>query len=294
MAKAARQPAGQQRSAGLRNAQCLWFAATIAAGAIAAWSVSPWVFRAFPTDLTRTRVILDTLADSTSAPPIVVFGSSIAMASVDMERLAPPSAEGIVGWNLASTGQTPLESYLYYQELPTDVEIIVQTLSVSTLNHGGVLDAQKYNAFYMYGYRPDTRTRESMSETLGASMAALFAKSAGRHRFESRWVLRQAADWWMRNLLRTDLRIDRAMTDLVFPNSGAKEVPLTAIRAQFERSMRSGPSVFRGHPNKFSFFTRWCVGHRTRVARLCSCCCRYIPRTTSIVVSSTSKMHAAG
>ena len=244
---------------GLQNGQCAWLAAAVAAGALFAWFVAPALFGLFPTDVTRTQVILEALEAAREAPAegpeLIIFGSSVAMASVDMEQMYAALDQPLQGWNLSSTGQSPLESYLYYQELPASVKLIVQTLSVPTLNHGDMLDEQKYNAFYMYGYRPDARTAESMSRILGAQMAALFAKSDYAQRFESRWVVRQAADRFMRGLLRKDLSIERAMRDLKFPNSGAQEVSVQAIRAEFARTKRTEPSTFAGNAPKLTFLS---------------------------------------
>ncbi len=219
----------------LTGKACLAFAAAIALGVLLAWWVSPYIFRALPTDLTRTRVLLDALAQPGDTPPrIVAFGNSVGMATLDMKSLSASLPDKPPAWNLTSTGQAPMESYLYYQQLPDSVSVIIQMVNINALRNLSVLDAQKYNAFYMYGYRPDERTIAAMSTILGDEMASLFEKSDLLQRFGSRWAVRQMADRFARGLLRQDLELETGTYDLYFPSTYTQRLP----DAQFERSIR--------------------------------------------------------
>ncbi len=128
----------------LTGKACLAFAAAVMLGAALAWLVSPTLFRALPTDLTRTRVLLDALGDpQAGAPRIVSFGSSVGMAALDMQTIAAQLPGEPLSWNLSSTGQALAESYLYYQELPDSVSTVIQMVNLRGLKNAEVLNEQK-------------------------------------------------------------------------------------------------------------------------------------------------------
>ena len=218
----------------LTGRACLVYALAVVLGVALAWAVAPSLFRALPTDMSRIQVILDALADTDNAPEIVLFGSSVGMASVDMREVTAALDDKPLGYNLASTGQTPVEAYMFYQQLPDATRLVIQLLNPSTLAHAGVLDEQKYNALYMYGYRPDDRTVERTSALLGSDMAALYERSDLAQRFDSRWAVRQMADRFARGLLRKDLTLDKGTYDLFYPSSYTTRLP----DAQFERALQ--------------------------------------------------------
>jgi hypothetical protein len=116
-----------------------------------------------------------------------------------------------------------------------------------------MLDARKYNAFYMYGYRPDERTVGKMRDILGREMNTLFDASDFSQRFESRWVVRQMADRLMRGVLRDDLELDRATNDLLFPNSGAQRLPDRLFERALEQNFGKTASIFYAKPPKMDF-----------------------------------------
>jgi len=203
----------------------LMFALAVLAGVALAWAISPALFRAMPTDTSRIAVLLDTLNDDASQPAIVLFGTSVGMASVDMARISGQLPGAPLAYNLSATGQTFTESYLYYQELPDSVDVVVQLVNPKNVFQERVMDPQKYNAFYMYGYRPDERTRSAMIEVFPVEMGDLFSRSDLQQRFDSRWASRQVADRFARSLLRRDLTLDRGTYDLFYPSSYSQRLP---------------------------------------------------------------------
>ena len=240
----------------LTGTACLVFALAVLAGAALAWAVSPTLFRALPTDTSRIAVLLDTLNDEAQAPEILLFGTSVGMAGVDTAQITERLPEQPLAYNMSATGQAFMESYLYYQELPDSVDIVIQLISPNSFIRESVVDPQKYNAFYMYGYRPDERTRDVMGGIFPVEMGEQFAKSDLQQRFDSRWAARQMADRFARSLFRSDLTLDRGTYDLFYPSSYTRRLPekqyRIALRNEFGHLQRSN---FWPQENKFELLT---------------------------------------
>ena len=100
---------------------CLVLVLSVAIGAGLALLSAKSIFQAIPTDLSRIGVILNALHAEEQQADLVVLGNSVAMASIDTRVLRATLAGEPKGLNLATTGQSPIESYLYYQELPASV-----------------------------------------------------------------------------------------------------------------------------------------------------------------------------
>ena len=88
--------------------------------------LTPCLYRSIKTDKYRTTLLLNKLSDSEFKPDIVVFGSSKSMAGIDCYQM---SAElGQDAYNFSSTGQSAVESSLYYALLPSSVKTVVQVI----------------------------------------------------------------------------------------------------------------------------------------------------------------------
>ena len=68
--------------------------------------------------------------------------------------------------NLGTTGQTLAESLLLYQELPASVRVVIQAVNPVDLLARPRIPAQKYNALFMYGYRPTAGTSACVHDIL--------------------------------------------------------------------------------------------------------------------------------
>lgn len=237
-------------------------AAAVVAGAALAWGLAPRLFNTFPTDMVRTSVLLDAMRDADTRAPVVVFGNSVAMNAVDGRQLSRLLPGNPVVLNLASTGQTPFESYLYYQELPADTRVVVQIINPEVVASDSELHPTKYNGFYMFGYRPDERTRERMSSILGEEMSELFAKSDFTQRFESRWTVHQVAEFYLRQIVREDIDNDRATYDLRYPASGADRLPDRLFARALQRRYEGQSSVLNINPENEAFLAE--MGDRVR------------------------------
>lgn len=239
-----------KRTSGLRGLHCFWFAAAVLAGAAAALALTEPLYRLLPNDMKRISVLLDALGDESEKPEILLFGNSVSMAGADMRQISSALPGQPTAWNFASTGQSPLESYLHFQNIPPETRLVISVFGIETIANEAPLDSQKYNAFYMLGYRPDDRTRAKMAELLGPDTATLFTKSGLQQRFESRWVIRQLLDWLARGSLRDDLQLDRSTYDLFFPSTGAERLPERLFARDLRLRFQPTTGLYRPNPGK--------------------------------------------
>jgi hypothetical protein len=212
-------------------------------GAAAAALAMPAIFRATPTDISRIGVLLAALRDPAAAPQVVVFGNSMIMSGVDGRQLAAELPGQPLAWNLASSGQSLAESFLFYQQLPQRLRYVVQQVQVGVVEQERPLEAQKYNTFYMNGFRPQPATRAALDASFGAPVTGLLDASDLSQRFQARWALRQLVDTRLRLLLRRDLSLESAEVDLFHPQRYAKPLPPRRTQALVEGDvarLRSG------------------------------------------------------
>lgn len=177
----------------------------------------PPVFRATPTDVSRIGTLLTALRDPAARPEVVVFGNSVLMSAVDGRQLTDSLPGRPLAYNLASTGQSMVESYLLYQELPDSVRDVVQLASVLVADDAKVLDRQKYNTFYMNGFRPTAQTRQRLDGIFGAEVTDQLDSTGLSQSFLARWAIRQLVDTQLRVVLRRDLTLASAERDLYHP-----------------------------------------------------------------------------
>ena len=107
-------------------------------GLVLCLAAMPALFGALPSDLSRTGHLLRALDGGAESPEIAVLGNSVVMAGVDARQLGQGLPGRPLVYNLASGAQAPAESFLYYQQLPSSVRVIVQVVSADALkaDHG--------------------------------------------------------------------------------------------------------------------------------------------------------------
>jgi len=203
-------------------------------GLLAAHAAMPSLFRAIPSDVSRIGVILDALRRRDLEPSIVVFGSSVIASAIDVARLRDSLPGRPLALNLSSAQQSLTESYLLYQELPPTVRTIVQTITPRELMNLPQLGRNKFNAYYLFGYRPDERTRRVLDRVLGDDADSMISASDGAQRFLARWSVHQALDTGQWRLFWATPGADRWARDLFFSNLFSTRLP----QAEFDRSLR--------------------------------------------------------
>jgi hypothetical protein len=137
--------------------------ASIVAGVFLAWLAAPFVFTHLPNDRDRIR---DVVRIVRTQPKLAVVGNSVAMS------LGFP--------NLATPGQAISESVMLANELHGRVILVVTPWQLATSSR---LNAQGWNAWWMYGFRPSLETR---------ALVGMPEMNDAAERFRSRWVVRAA------------------------------------------------------------------------------------------------------
>jgi hypothetical protein len=185
----------------------------------------PSLYRHSDTDLARVGTVLRALHDESLDPRVVVEGSSVFMCGVDARTLRSELPDRPLVLNLSSPGQGVAESLLYYEQLPPSVRTVVQLLSIDDLAVRRPPPPNSYNAYVMYGGRPDEQTRAALVAAYGEDARALLDAGRIRESFSARWALREAVDQAVRRLLRRDLDLAAAKDDLYFPAPYRERLP---------------------------------------------------------------------
>jgi hypothetical protein len=141
--------------------------AAIAAGVFIAWLIAPFVFVHLPNDRDQIGTVVRLIR---THPKVAVVGNSVAMYGVHLDA------------NLATPGQSITESVLIASEL-RDTRTIIMVVTPWQLATSSSLNAQGWNAWWMYGLRPSAETR---------ALTGMPAMSDAVERFRSRWIVRAA------------------------------------------------------------------------------------------------------
>ena len=175
------------------------------------------------------------------------------MCGIDTRRLPNPADQSGRAINMSTTGQTLLEALLLYQELPDSVTDVVQAVSLDDASSPPELPAQKYNALYLYGYRPEPQTIQMARATaaLTSTPELPLGHSFVAQTFQGRWAVRSMIDTNARMLLRRDLKLG-AGNDLFFPHvytSRLSPEKYERAIAAYITSHRSAPNTGALHPS---------------------------------------------
>lgn len=215
-----------------------------ALGVAVALQMLPVLFRSIETDLSRSQILLAALRKNDPAIHTVALGNSVIMCGIDARRLTPAPRNPGQAINLSSTGQSLLESLLYYQELPASISTVIQAVSPYEAVNAPELPEQKYNALYLYGYRPKPQT----AQQIDAIAALASASPSPLHHsdldqvFQGRWAMRSMVDTGARQWLRRDLQLD-ASNDLFFPHVYTARIPSTKYRSAIEGQIQALTSL---------------------------------------------------
>lgn len=138
---------------------------SILAGVAIAWLIAPFVFLHLPNDRQQIGTVVRLMR---THPRVAVVGNSVAMYGVQLDA------------NLATPGQSIEESVLIAGEL-RDARTIVFVVTPWQLATSSTLNAQGWNAWWMYGLRPSDETR---------ALVGMPEMHDAIERFRSRWVVR--------------------------------------------------------------------------------------------------------
>lgn len=196
---------------------------------------TPSIYRAFPNDYARTRLILNTLDNTSHAPEVVVFGNSRGMSGIDGYRLEEKLEGNPVVYSFTSTGQTLSESILYYTSLPSSVKRVIQCVDIDRLADPiDDMDLPNRVALHMYGYEMDEATRAflpGLHERMDYPDAC--------YNYEARNCLFMGLASWIRDLLDDDVVTGMLETELRYPNSSMSDRNETLYRHSVEEQNRT-------------------------------------------------------
>ncbi len=202
-------------------------------------------FESIPTDVSRIGTILRALSGHEEQPQIVIFGDSVVMNGVDARIVQAKLPAGPVVWNLSSAGQRLSESMLYYQNLPSSVNTIVQCIRAEFLRTNEASSETVWNAFCMYGYRPKPETRQALTDCFGQEIPNWLDDSPPLQYFKARWVFRRWIDTRMRHALNSEFLLAGATVDLYHPWPLKKRSTDEMLRVEFRDWAKGRPSIFR-------------------------------------------------
>jgi len=198
----------------------------------------PSLFEFLPNELARTKNLLHAVHGATEPlPEIVVLGNSIAMNGVDAKRLSNDLTGSPVVWNLSSTGQLLIESTLIADELPETVNAVLLTVFTNDLvKEASEVPKSKLIAYLQYGYQPSKPTLNTILKFGSPEVVDIFTKSKWQIALDSRWAIRSAIDISGRSLLRKDLNLSNAETNLFYPTPFTRQQSSDAIESVIARS----------------------------------------------------------
>ncbi|KKB46859.1 hypothetical protein HMPREF1212_04355 [Parabacteroides sp. HGS0025] len=178
--------------------------------------VTPCFFRMLPNDYARTKLILNTIRDTTQTPEVVIFGNSRGMSGVDGYLLERELSDHPVVYSFTSTGQKLSESALYYTSLPASVKTVIQCLDIDALSKPLDMDIPNQVALHMYGYKMDDQTK-----LLVPALYDELNKSDWYYNYKARNCLFSGFSFVLRNLLDDDAPENSIDNELRYPASQA-------------------------------------------------------------------------
>jgi len=215
----------------------LWVVLPLLIGTGVAIYLTPILFKEFPSDFSRTNLIIKTLNKSEKKPDIALFGSSILMAGVDAKLLSLSLEENPLIYNFASTGQLLTESALYYQSIDTTYKAVFQFLRIDQLMEFQMSSTATFRNFKMFGYEKKAETEKLLpfKETKELDKSRIQISVDGRN------VLVNFINRSARSFLRKDLNLEKINTELFYPNTYTKRVNRDAYEKLIEKYNPENP-----------------------------------------------------
>ena len=233
-------PGARAGSSRLTPARLVALIGSVLLGVAIALAAMPWVFRRTPTDVSRIGVLLEALGDAQrERPQFAVFGNSVIMSGIDARQLRETLPGHPLTWNLASTGQSLVEASLLTQASPDSLQRVLYTLELRPKGDEAPLVSQKFNTFYMNGFRPSPETIDTLGRIYGSGLRSLLTRPHLAQLFEARWAVRQLVDTQLRVLLRRDLTLASAEADLLHPQRYTSQVPPPVLQRFLEARLHA-------------------------------------------------------
>jgi len=209
-------------------------ALSLMAGALIGTAIIPVMFKHMPGDTARSLAILKDISTRAGKGHNACFlGNSVVMNGINTGLI---SDADISVWNYSSPGQTLLESSFVLCQTPDNYRMAIVGISADGLCTNKVnISAEKATAYRMYGYTP-TESFGRLAEAVGdESLNQTFRENQLRCIIKGRWIVRNGFDMYIRNLLRQDLDLKRAETDMLYPSPYRSRVSDDVLELLIER-----------------------------------------------------------
>ncbi len=179
---------------------------------IFAYSITPYFYYRLNTDFKRTKFIVKAL-NSEESPMTLLFGNSILMSGINAKILSNNSSENLI-YNLATSGQSLKESFLFYTKVPSSVKAVYQFVMVGQLEHSiAPLSENIIRNLIMSDYHFDSKK----DTLLPADETTYFLKNNILINYQARTVFLNSYNHMFRKLMRKDLLIDSNTENLFYP-----------------------------------------------------------------------------
>ena len=176
--------------------------------------LTPYLYRSLPNDYIRTRLIIETLADSVQRPNVVIFGNSRGMSGINGYLLEKEIKGNPTVYSFTSTGQQVSESALYYSSLPVSVRTVLQCVDIDQLSESIDMNMPNRVALHMYGYKMDALTEKFLP-----SLKSKLDLPVLYYNYEARNCVFTGLSTILRNLLDDDIIQNATEKELRYPTS---------------------------------------------------------------------------
>jgi hypothetical protein len=209
-------------------------------GFIAYYFLINYIYSISDSDFKRTKYLLESLHEKEFKPNVLFFGNSVCMNGIDASFLN--SGKKIYAYNLSSGGQRLGESFLFYQEIPHAVKYIIQFASVNDLMENNAFASREtFTTFYMYRYRPNSYTKETLSKIFKSEATGILNQSDLSIKIDARKRIVSLPNSILRNLLRSDLAIEKSNKDLFYPSPFKEKISEQELTIMIKKNSPKKP-----------------------------------------------------
>ena len=173
----------------------------------------PLMVQSLRYDLSRHKLIINSLSGNATEPDIIVFGNSLSMLGVNTKQISESLPGHPLIYNLSSVEQGIVEAAYFLSAIPPNTRALVHCLDFSTFSSESLdLPEEKAISMIMNGYSIDSATKVILKET-----NPFFDKAKLVVAFEARNTVRSSIHNVLRGYLDNE-KFANNFHDLYFPH----------------------------------------------------------------------------
>ena len=175
--------------------------------------LQPLMVQGLRYDLSRHKLIINSLSDRARQPDMIVFGNSLSMLGVNTKQISEKLPGHPLIYNLSSVDQGIVEGAYFISELPQHTKAVIHCLDFSTFALKSLdLQEEKAISMIMNGYSIDSTTKAVLGE-----INPFFNKAKLVVSFEARNTVRSSVHNVLRKYLDNE-RFANNFHDRYFPH----------------------------------------------------------------------------